>query len=256
MIGIGSPGPITDTSGDNWKYCQGAACYSGASAGDTYVNCPGRVTVGCSGASNEVSSGEEAEDICVGDSGWPLGSPAIQVGRTVTDPTSKYQRALTYGFQRFKRQPLDYYSPGKATPDGSWATFTTFWSDDQRSDLMMVKIPPMPSADSVNRASFIAVPIQIGSVPANTANAAIKFGYGPTFACTSRQEACYATAAAVSEATPFSWASDAAAGLSCASGCTIAVPAISSRVLYYAVEYRNSGGSVIATGPTQVATVQ
>ena len=121
---------------------------------------------------------------------------------------------------------------------------------------MMVKIPPMPSADSVNRASFVAVPIQIGSVPASTSTAAVKFGYSPTFACTSRQEACYATAAAVSEATPFTWSSEAAAGLSCASGCTIAVPAISSRVLYYATEYRNSGGSVIATGPTQVTTVQ
>ena len=121
---------------------------------------------------------------------------------------------------------------------------------------MMVKIPPMPSADSINRASFIGVPVQIGSVPATTAAAAVKFGYSPTLACTSRQEACYATAAAVSEATPFSWATEAVAGLSCSSGCTIAIPAISSRVLYYAIEYRNSGGSVIAIGPTQVTAVQ
>ena len=251
-----SPGPITDTTGDYWKYCHGASCYTGASSGDTYVNCPGRVVVGCSVSTNEAANGEEAEDICIGDGGWPLGSPAVQIDRTVTDPASKYQRALTYGFQRFKHQAENYWSNGKATPDGSWATFTTRWSDDQRSDLMMVKIPPLPPADSVNRASFIPVRVTVGSVPTGTSSVAVKFGYGPTFYCSSRSEACYATATAVSESAPFYWASEAASGLSCASGCTVTIPAISSRVLYYQVEYRNSGGSVITSGPAQVTAIQ
>ena len=204
----------------------------------------------------EVASGEEAEDICIGDGGWPLGSPVVQVGRSATDPASRFQRALTYGFQHFKSQSENYWSNGKATPDGSWATFTTRWADDQRSDLMMVKIPPMPGADSVNRASFIPVRTTVGSVPAGTSTVAIRFGYGPTFACSSRAEVCYATAATINETTPFSWASENTAGLSCASGCTIAIPAISSRVLYSQVEYRNSGGTVITVSPVHVSAVQ
>lgn len=40
-------------------------------------------------------------------------------------------------------------------------------------------------------------------------------------------------------------------GVSCASGCTVVVPAFSKRVMYYRWRYLNSSGVVIATGGTQ-----
>ena len=41
-------------------------------------------------------------------------------------------------------------------------------------------------------------------------------------------------------------------GLACANGCTIALPAISQRVLYYQVLYRDAANQVVATGRTEL----
>jgi hypothetical protein len=93
-------------------------------------------------------------------------------------------------------------------------------------------------------------------------NAVIQFGYsenGPPdkYYCTSRQEACLASTADV-PAVPFlfpSEGSDGTAsgvpGLPCSNGCTIAIPAISQRVLYYQVLYRDTSNNVVAKGRTE-----
>jgi hypothetical protein len=95
-------------------------------------------------------------------------------------------------------------------------------------------------------------------------NAAIEFGYAENgepgqFYCTSRQEKCLATTATV-PAVPFLFPSDGAggvesgvAGTSCTSGCSIAIPAISQRVLYYRVRYRDASNRTVAT--SQIETI-
>ena len=45
------------------------------------------------------------------------------------------------------------------------------------------------------------------------------------------------------------------AGLTCANGCTIAVPAISQRALYYQVIYRDAANRTLATGQLEVTAV-
>jgi len=247
-----SPGPLTDAAADYWKYCVGSGCYPGALATETYVNCPGRTyPSGCNNSSQD-ANGDPTEDVCIGDATFGLGAPVIQTDAHRTDASGRTSRVLTYGFSRYRRQPEVYWANGKAVPDGSWATFATRWVDEQRSDLFEVKIPPYPDVDDVNRGTFLPLAVPIPSAPSGTDNVVVRFGYGPNFHCTSRQEACIANQSAINKTTPFYWASESYGGLACASGCTVTVPAIAGRVVYYQVEYRNSRGSVIATGPVRV----
>jgi len=68
-----------------------------------------------------------------------------------------------------------------------------------------MKLPPWPTSDTINRTTYVQVPI---SVP--NGNIRIKFGYGengdPSLGyCTTRQEACWTTTAA-SGSSPFVFA--------------------------------------------------
>ena len=95
-------------------------------------------------------------------------------------------------------------------------------------------------------------------------NAIVEFGYAENgqpgqFYCTSRRETCLATTESVGDI-PFLFPSDGAGdgeagvtGLSCASGCSLAVPALPQRVLYYKVKYRDSNNVVLAETPVQVS---
>ena len=255
-----SPGPITDGAGDMWKYCVGALCYAGATAAETYVNCPQRTyTTGCKGT-NEDANGEPTEDVCVGDGSFALGSPVLQIETSRTDAKGNSQRVITYGFSRHRRQPEVYWSNGKSTPDGTWALFVTRWVDEQRGDLYAVKLPPWPVADNLNRGSFIPIQVQLNGVPAGTDNVVAEFGYDAGLHCTSRQETCVsvtggADAQPVNEATPFYWASETYSGIPCASACTVTIPAISQRMVYYRMKYRSAAGAVLGTSRLEVAPV-
>jgi hypothetical protein len=120
---------------------------------------------------------------------------------------------------------------------------------------MAVKIPSYGPADSVNRGTFVPVPVQVASPPAGTDNAVVEFGYDPGFNCTSRQEACVAVSSAISETTPFYWTGESYTGQTCTLGCTVTIPALPQRVLYYRTKYRRTDGTVVATGSTQVTAV-
>jgi hypothetical protein len=141
------------------------------------------------------------------------------------------------------------------------------WTNGAWVEVLLGKMPPYPAEDTVVRNSFEGLPVKLAPPPGlGVDNAVVQFGYaenGPAggFFCTSRREKCLATAAAVGP-TPFQFPSDGAggveagvAGLACASGCTVAVPAIPQRMLYYQVKYRNSQNQTIATGQIEVVAV-
>jgi hypothetical protein len=109
------------------------------------------------------------------------------------------------------------------------------------------------------------VPVPIALKPPSAigvSNALIEFGYQEngtisSFYCTSRQDPCYANAATVPlpPTAPFLFGSETPSGLSCSSGCTIAIPGISQRVMFYRVVYRTSGNAVISTSPITAIVV-
>jgi hypothetical protein len=89
----------------------------------------------------------------------------------------------------------------------------------------------------------------------------VEFGYQEYGApqllnCTTRNDACIATASTVTSGNqPFYFASENPAGAPCASGCTIAIPAISQRVLYYQVVFRAANNTVLSSGTPTAVTV-
>jgi hypothetical protein len=147
-------------------------------------------------------------------------------------------------------------------PDNSWILYRQESLNYQRVEMWMAKNLPYPPADSVARWTFVPWPVSV-SPPAglDVNNAIVEFGYQEYGApqlinCTTRNDACIATAGTpIAENQPFYFASENPAGASCASGCTITIPAISQRILYYQVKYRAANNTVLAADPPNAIVV-
>jgi hypothetical protein len=127
----------------------------------------------------------------------------------------------------------------------------------ERSDVFVVRIPPTPAKDSIDRSTWVPVPVQLAP-PASVDNVVLEFGYDPAFRCTTRDEACasVATSTAWSASNPYWFASESFAGAPRADSMTLFIPAISNRVVYYRWRYRDSGGAVLATSRTHIAVTE
>jgi hypothetical protein len=138
-------------------------------------------------------------------------------------------------------------------PDASWGLFLTQYADGIFPVMWAAKLPPWPGYDTVERDDFIQLPINLGS---GAELAEIQFGYeenGPynQFYCTTRAEAC------ASGGAPFRYVTtDGHAGISCANGCSINIPALSGRLLWWQ-EFRSPDGGFtwVAQGQPDVLAV-
>src|SRR5262249_13894464 len=151
-------------------------------------------------------------DMCVGNHSAYLNAIA-QIGFSKNDFKGALGRSLTKGLGRYKI--IDPYFHGKALPDASWLSFRTMWVNGAFSDILLAKMPPFPPVDTVDRSTFIPVPLKLTPpTRLGVSNAVVQFGYAENgnpenFYCTSRQEKCLANAATV-PATPFLFPSDGA----------------------------------------------
>ena len=253
---ISGPGSaITGNAPDQYKYCvanAGGECYAGSAANDVFINCPNVTMTHCNANAQDDTNYNILQDLCAYNAS-PGHDQVTQFGVTgyTVDRNGWWWRALSRHMGRYRR----IFSNANAhiLPDGSWVLMYTRWMDGVRGEWIAGKLPPFPEQQSVNRATFVPVNVQLKSVPAATDNVVIEFGYNPSFYCTSRQEVCVATGSSINEAAPFYWASESFNGLACAAGCSAAIPALPLQVVYYRIKYRTSAGGVIATGPTQVA---
>jgi hypothetical protein len=260
---------LSDTNADSYKYCvarKNGECRAASQAGDIYANCPNLVrrqggSYGCMWYSENQDS---QVDICIGNMSAYLNSVA-QIGFKQNDFTGALGRSLTKGLARYRL--MDNYWHGKALSDASWLLFRALYINGSYTDIVLGKLPPYPPTDSVVRWAFQPIPVKLTPPPGlGVDNAVVQFGYAENgspgkFYCTSRQEKCLATAPTV-PATPFAFPSDGAdgsetgvAGQPCSNGCTIALPAIAQRMLYYQVKYRNSANATVATGQIEVIAV-
>ena len=252
---ISGPGSTIDDT-KPYTYCVAAAtneCRTGSAAGDIYATCPGLTLLYCQGG--EVYGG--GSDMCINDLTAVHGISQYKVGKSGPGTTSNWglARNLTRLNMRYRRDGMT----AKALANGKWHISNIHWDD--RSDLFLVKTPPFPAKDIVNRQTFIPVPVQLSPPSAlSVNNAIVEFGYDANFYCTSRLEACIANGSAVNETTPFTWPVEAGGessitGVSCASGCTVSIPAFSGKVLYYRWKYRNISNEVISTSSMQIVAV-
>lgn len=187
-------------------------------------------------------------DVCIS----PANSTTqgIIMHEIANDPTGLQLRVLTNSMSQYDQETVFWNS--RTIPDGSWA-FTTLAA--YPNTIKLVQIPPREKA-SLSRIQYMPVSV---SVPgrAGLDNVMVEFGYAengsPTnYYCTARQESCVAQGATISSSTPFYFEtteSGSITGTPCSSGCTIAIPAISTRVLYYRINLRNSLNQVIGQIP-------
>jgi len=265
LIDISSPATgnaiATDTTA-SYEYCvarNANECRSGSSQGEIFVNCPGVVWPRCEGLSihGGVPLGV-GNDICVGNVS-KVADAIIQFTLAHTDYFDAYTRILASATSR--RRMVSGFENNRLLPDNSWILYRQEYLNYQRQEMWMAKLPPYPAVDSINRGAFVPMLINKLQGPPGTDNAIVEFGHQEYGApqqvnCTTRNDVCLATASTVPAGTqPFYFASENPAGAPCATGCTITIPAISQRILYYRVKYRNASNTVLAASPLTAVVV-
>jgi len=264
MLDVSSPqSTINDTAADNFKYCVANAageCSDSAhsratSPGDVYANCP---MMG-GGAASCGPGGEDDRNLCLGDNG-ALVQAVAQVGLNFSTTNGGEMRTITNGFRRY-RLGTSFWNT-RVTPEGNWMIVRTDYFDRQRAEEFLVKLPPYPERDGVDRSNFVPITMYISALQGQPVdNAVIEFGYaenGPAanLYCTTRQETCAAQSATVDPNTPYVFAqTEAVTGAPCASGCVVAIPGIPQRLVYYRVKYRDAANNVLAATNVQVTAV-
>ena len=242
LTDVSGPGSsIADGSGGAWTYCVANSaneCRAGSSIGDAYANIPGLTDNYC----RSLEHPDSRVDWCLVD--------ATFSGHGVT------QFSLIPGTNGYGRKLTSMLSPlgspdaalAKASPDGGLTFFRT------RPDRMfMATNPPFRFIpDEYDRTTFIPVSVTVPptglSLPSGTTTVRADFGYQEFGGnCTTRNEPCVSVTSGSVPSTPFSFDSENPSRLACASGCTLTIPALSSRTLYATIKYYNSGGTLLRT---------
>jgi hypothetical protein len=220
-------------------------CSSGSLAGDIYFNAPGVTNAYCTDNwSTLMSTMTIPNDICVGQAHTMV--QAVKMAGIANDPQGLQFRAISTALGKYEQQSSFWNS--RAVPDGSWL-YTSVAMD---STVKLIKVPPR-STDTVNRTNYIPIGIAVAA-QTGVSNVTVEFGYAENgspgaYYCTARQEACVAQGAAINFAQPFYFGTteaQAITGMPCTSGCTVVVPAISGRMVYYRVNARSSSGAVVS----------
>lgn len=258
LIDLSGPGSrIASDSSGSYTYCIARAdgeCIPGSTVGLVYVNCPGVVWRRCTGTS--IHGGTPlgvGNDICVGNIG-AAANAIRQFSLEDTDFAGAFTRNLVSATARLRM--VTGFENNRLLPDNSWLLFRAEWLNYNRQEMWMAKMPPYPTPDAVDRGTFVPMALKL-QPPAGIAvdNAVVEFGYTEYLGnCTSRKDPCVASGAEIGSP-PFQFASENPAGMPCAPGCTIVIPAIPQRILYYQVQYRDKSNRTLAAGPAQAVAV-
>ena len=258
---VSAPGFILpDTIPYNYTYCLthvAGECRAGSVAGDVYVNVPnvakqplgllveaGPGTYQCSGKEGD----ETFNDICVGIQGT-YADATVQYP-VVHDPYNSGARILTYALAAPRSTGGLWSAPN--FPDGDYQVNWTMIANGANRMSMLIKIPPYQGIQrGTNRNSWIPIPVKLATVPSGTSTVTVEYGYNPSFECATRHEICVAVNNTISAA-PYYYASDTYTRLSCASGCTPVIPALSQRLMWYWVKYWNGSNALLHTSDVNV----
>lgn len=266
---ISSPTAVLDDdAAKDYTFCVAAAsdeCVTGSSAGDAYVQIPSLTVFYCDGSNTTA-------DVCLGDY-YAQGVTLSRYGflrqkdglstSLVSNPNAVgagyIQRLSMHGLNLFYNS-VSLFTTGKPLANGKWA-LAADWVETPggRALLTLVKIPPAIK-DSRSWATFHPLNVPSGTVPTGTSTVLAEFGYAEhgnatDFRCTSRAESCVAVTSSIDASNPFFWASESYSRLSCGSGCTVALPVLAGRTVYYRLKAYNAGGSLIYTGPLEARIV-
>ncbi|MGO9097844.1 MAG: hypothetical protein ACLQGV_21785 [Bryobacteraceae bacterium] len=258
LLDISGPGSrLDDSPEDQYKLCavyQAGECWEGSQPGEIYANLPSLSEAGCS--TGEVYAGKN--DLCafhVAAYGQAVVQFGLQDGRGSAANARVLVRGLAGPWRRWGTM-----TNARALPDGEWMVFPTTIFDDNTSGentSMLARIPPMPAWDGVDRTDFVPIAVAVPG-RAGAKKTVVEFGYDPTFSfrCTQRREECIADTATYDHSNPYKFGeTDEYSGVDCTVDCSIQIPAIAGRILYYRWKYRAEDGSLIETGPIVASTV-
>ncbi len=264
--------PVADISGPSssissgppgsYTYCivrNGGECAPGSTVGQVYMNCPGVVSTTCAGSG--IHGGTPlgvGNDMCVGN----IGAAADAIRQFTLDHNDyygAYTRTLVTATSRLRM--VTGFENNRLLPDNSWLLFRMEFPEYQSQEMWMAKVPPY-ALDSPARGGPAPISIAVDPPPGMAVNnAVVQFGYQEYGApqalnCTTRNDACVAAGSAIPPGnSPFYFASENPSGTPCATGCMITVPAISQRVLYYKIQYRDANNAVLNPQATPAVAV-
>ncbi len=252
---ISAPGAqLSGEAADHGKFCIATVageCHPSSSPGQVFFNLANldRSMSFCRETQFEVLQG----DICIGNlngvaaatTQWRL--PAENVQQSF--PQMEVGRVVRRVFQRYREAATENV---KIDPTGRFYLLRTN---------AVLKLPSLPEPDGIRRSTFIPMTFSV-TPPAGTDNVVVEFGYDASFHCSeNRAEVCIAAKASLDEADPYTYPSERSggeagiSGVPCPSTCSVTVPALSNRMLYWRVKYRNSANGLIEAGPVQVTAV-
>ena len=269
LVNVSGVGLLLDTSTNgNWTWCMVAVageCYAGSAVGETYINAPYVSKPYCFNASQNLDIADYDIDLCIS------GSPSVKdanvqmdISAGSTSDGSKVRVLTKYTGARYNNV---FYAPQGLTGNGKWtvqeAQFINRGSNGKQ--LVLVRVPPRPTSDGINRVAFEPMPVTIAARANSTAY--VRFGYAENnsprisdfLACTDRAEHCVATGTATtfSSTNPYQFEtteSFTALDVS-SSGATIQVPGIPTHVLYYQPVYKDKTSGVLTLGQLSVVAV-
>jgi len=160
----------------------------------------------------------------------PIGNWALQWDVSRDDSSGFRFRRLTQAFAGSGR--VTNASNWRPSPDAKWGFVLSYSADGVMPLMWTMTVPPWPGYDNIRRDNFIYEKIDLGP---GAARAEVRFGYEENgqlrqFYCTSRQEACVTRA----DGKLFNYlTADGHSGKPCATGCSVQVPTISGRILWW-----------------------
>ena len=135
-----------------------------------------------------------------------------------------------------------------------------YWLDGVRTEWLAYRIPPAFPADSVNRTTFVPVNVTYQGVPF-ASNIRARFGYlengGDLLQCTAYARDCSTEIPSGAPGDPYSFTNESVTRQSCANGaaCTITIPSLPNRLMYYVIDRLDGSGNVVASSSMQVVAV-
>lgn len=250
-------GPATGNTSDlpDYSVCralQDNECFAGSVKGDLFVTVPQAYV------DNFCRSNQFTLPVPCSFQLSPFAGQVLQYRTDRADSVGLTVRKLGYahGMPGLQYQ----FSNCRATPDAAFAFCLADWLDGVRSEWIALRLNPLPEPDSSNRTTFVPVTLTYqGSPDASYIRA--RFGYlengGSLLRCTPYQVDCSTEKPAGAASDPYSFTNESATRQPCKSGasCTITIPAISNRMLYYVVDRLDSDGATVTSYPLQVVPV-
>ena len=259
LIDVSGPGSVIGNGPqDSYRYCYASVageCQPGSAIGNVYVNSP-YVSYPYCYYPGIAAASDDANAICIGSLGAYTGN-VVQYGVTQHDLVGAGFRRLGPNYSKWNQE--DVFWNVAVTPNGNLMESWVRWLDGVAYEDLITVLPPYPSQDGVTRNTYVPVPVVVDPPPNSAVQTAIvEFGYAEngdpgSYYCTSRQETCVAASGSVSPVTPFYFEqSESYPRAPCATGCTVTIPALSQRALYYRWKYLGSSGQLVESSKVHV----